>query len=270
MIIDVHTHLGRNEKMNARVGDLLRSMDAARIDKALVFAGTINGCPTEDLLKEIAPHHDRLFGVVGVELSKMFTYDNESERFRNEHDPFYNQRLAEQLSQPNVVAAKFYLGYEHFMPDDPAIYQAMRMIKAADKTAIFHTGDCYRAIKNAKLKYAHPLGIDDVATDFPDTRIVIAHMGYPWHRDAAEVCYKNKNVFADVSGFVYGKFDDKQLASFERVVNEFIDVAGGHDRLLFGSDWPISDQSSYISTKDSALRDVWLGMMTNVERAFKL
>ncbi len=102
--------------------------------------------------------------------------------------------------------------------------------------------------RGAKLKYAHPLGIDDVATDFPTTRIVIAHMGYPWHRDAAEVCYKNDNVFADVSGFVYGEFGYTEAQHFKCVMDEFIEVAGGSRQLLFGSDWPISDQTSYTAT----------------------
>ena len=262
MIIDCHTHLGRNENMQARAIDLLRSMDDAGIDRSLVFAGSINGCPNLDLLKEVAPHADRLYPVVAVELT-IEAQDPE----RTAH--VIGQRLHHLLEDhPSIVAAKFYLGYEHVFPDDPRVYAAMRTITVHGKTAIFHTGDCYCKIRNAKLKYAHPLGIDDVATDFPDTRIVIAHMGYPWHRDAAEVCYKNPNVYADISGFVYGHFDAASQGHFGRVTTEFVEVAGGCERLLFGSDWPISDQSSYVSV---ARRELPFDMMQeNILRAFSL
>lgn len=260
MIIDVHTHLGRNKNMTARVDDLLRSMDTAGIEKSFVFAGAVMGCSTDDMLKEIDPYHDRLSGVAAVELGSIL-----SEGRLNQT---YFDKLSRQIQDPRIIAAKFYLGYEHFYPDDEVVRYAMDLIASVGKTAIFHMGDCYRCIRNAKLKYAHPLGIDDVATDYPGTRIVIAHMGYPWQRDAAQVCYKNANVFSDVSGFVYGGFDATSLKQFKRVIDEFIDVAGSSDRLLFGSDWPISNQQSYVdSINEMGLMDQ---LQNNVTRVFTI
>jgi predicted TIM-barrel fold metal-dependent hydrolase len=70
--------------------------------------------------------------------------------------------------------------------------------------------------------------------------------------DAAEVVYKNENVFADVSAFLIG-----EVADFERMkttgvwdrtvkrVQEAIEFAEHSDRFLFGSDWPLSPITTY-------------------------
>ena len=65
---------------------------------------------------------------------------------------------------------------------------------------VFHTGDTYSS--RGKLKYADPLTIDEVAVDHRDVRFVIAHAGYLWIQSAAEVTYKNSNVFIEASAFM--------------------------------------------------------------------
>lgn len=129
-------------------------------------------------------------------------------------------------------------------------------------------GDTLKTVKSARLKYAHPLAIDDIASDFEEVTFVIAHMGYPWHKDTAAVCYKNDNVYADISGFVYGEFTGKDAHNFDQVITEFTSFTGSHDKLLFGSDFPISDQSSYISTINEIV-DVQV-LTNNVKKVFKL
>ena len=258
LITDVHTHLGRRSNASARVDCLLRSMDTARIDTALVFAGSVSGARTNDMLDEIDAHLDRLSGVAAVELSaiagdiafgRSVTVD----------------ALSATLRDQRVVAAKFYLGYEHFDASSNVVRTAMHAVDAAKKTAIFHSGHCHHSAKDARLKYAHPLSIDDVATVFPDARIVIAHMGHPWQLDAAAVCHKNANVFVDVSGFVYGSFDGTTTRRFRAALEEFSELP---DRILFGSDWPVSDQSSYVDVCNNVFD--WGVIGQNTSRAYTL
>lgn len=250
MIIDTHTHIGRNMHINASVDDLLISMDKAKIDKSLVFAGKLNDISNEYLLEQIIPHADRLYGVA------CFHPGDDVRRLR---------RLLEDT--PQIVAVKFYTGYDHWFPNDENVTDALFVCEQRNITAIFHCGDCLASVQHAKLKYAHPLGVDEVAVDYPDTRFVIAHMGYPWHRDAAEVCYKNSNVYADVSGFVYGKFKPDDMAKFCKVINEFVDISS-IDKLLFGSDFPISDQNSYAEVTEQIMR---LSMNATIaEKVFNL
>lgn len=232
-IIDCHTHLGRNEHINYSVEQLLHSMDNARIDKALVFAGQLNDAPNSFLLKEIPQYKDRLFGV-----ASFHPWQSNDEDIA---------KLKGAVESGHIVAVKFYLGYDHWYPSDERIYQILEYLDGKNITAIFHCGDCLNTMKGAKLKYSHPLGIDEVAVDFPNQKIVMAHMAYPWHRDAAEVVFKNANVYTDISGFVYGDFSEKDEVYFKKVIGEFLEVAGGDSKMLFGTDAPISNQNSYMA-----------------------
>jgi predicted TIM-barrel fold metal-dependent hydrolase len=262
MIIDCHTHLGRNDHIRARVAELLKSMDEAKIDKSFVFAGSLNAYDNETMLEEIKPYRDRLYAVAAWD----FEY-----RYKNrDADMFAQEEQIVRLYQSGeIVAVKFYTGYYHKMPSECA--EILWRLNEIGCPAIFHCGDCLNSVKCAKLKYAHPLNIDDVAVDYPKMNFIIAHMGYPWHRDAAEVCYKNSNVYSDISGFVYGKFSSDDYSKFVKTLDEFTDIASS-EKLLFGSDWPISNQSSYVSTLTSILGPYKAKplMDDNIKKAFKL
>lgn len=234
MIIDAHTHIGFGGAITAKPEDLLHSMDRSQIDKALVFAGAMNACSTEQLLKAIKPHRDRLVAIGSVSPLQG-------------HDGAERSLICEGLESGDIAGLKFYPGYEHYFPYESAVRPYLEWLQRYDKPAIFHSGDCYDKVPGAKLKYAHPLHIDELAVEMPDLKIVIAHLGYPWQNDAAQVCYKNKNVYADLSGFVYGDFDDAHRNHFRQVVRQFRQVCYDPSKILFGSDWPISDQASYVN-----------------------
>lgn len=240
MIIDSHTHLGRNQHIKANAKELLKSMDAAKIDKALVFAGELNDAPNEWMLEQIKKHRDRLYPIMA--------YD---------HPHWHDINARKMVEDFQIAGIKFYTGYDHYYPidlyqdtgDTPRLPSSMyhnplQVCSDFKIPAIFHCGDCLNSVKQAKLKYAHPLNIDEAAVDYDDVNFVIAHVGYPWVRDTAEVCYKNANVYTDISGFVYGKFEREDQLKFEKMLTEFLSISGT-DRLLFGTDWPIADQSSY-------------------------
>lgn len=248
MIIDCHTHIGRNENISASVPQLLRSMDEAGIDKALVFANKIGAADNEYLLKQIAPHKDRLYGVAAAhpdEWKRMSEIQEDAKKIINWY------------GEGKIVACKFYTGYEHYYPSSDVIAEYLNEMEDVGCSAVFHSGDCHSSChKKAKLKYAHPLHIDEVAVDYPNINFIIAHMGFPWVKDAAQVCYKNSNVYADMSGFVYGKFTYEDECKLHRCFNDFWDIAPS-EKLLFGTDWPISDQKSYMEAlwgKDGSTR----------------
>ena len=118
------------------------------------------------------------------------------------NDPEHLDRVERQLQAGRVKGFKAYLGYLHHGPASPGYAPYYRLAARYQIPVLFHSGDTYAA--SAKLKYAHPLLIDEVAVDYPDTNFVIAHGGCPWFVDAAEVIYKNANVWADLSGIFVG------------------------------------------------------------------
>lgn len=254
MLVDCHTHIGRNHHINSSVDDLLKSMDKAGVDKSLVFAGKLNDCPNNYLYDQLKGHRDRLYGIAAW-------HPDDANLIDDRH------RLFDDIDEGKVVGVKFYLGYDHWYPHDHRIYDILGKLQKSNVPAIFHCGDCLSSVNHAKLKYAHPLGIDEVAVDYPNLKIVIAHVGFPWVIDTAEVCYKNKNVYTDISGFVYGNFDDDSKFKFQKMIDQFTDIASS-DKLLFGTDFPISNQKSYVESLDGIFNPTYLS--ENVIKVFNL
>lgn len=259
MIYDCHTHIGRNKHINSSIKDLLNSMDRANISKSLVFAGKLNDVDNEYLLKEIKNHRDRLYAVAAFH-----PYDTEIE----------TSILKKCIEERQFVAVKFYLGYDHWYPNDSRIYEMLNFINEHKVAAIFHCGDCLNSVKAAKLKYSHPLNIDDPATDFPNINFIIAHMGNPWILDTAQVCYKNDNVYTDISGYVYNNFSEEMKKCFHEDISHFLKICSKPEKLLFGTDFPISNQKSYVETINDYFcqyGQINPELMTdNVKKAFNL
>lgn len=167
-------------------------------------------------------------------------------------DDAHMHAVEEELRKGKVVALKAYLGYLHFGPDAPEYEPYYVLAAQYHLPFIFHTGDNYST--TAKVRYAHPLLVDEVAVDHRNVNFVMAHFGNPWIADAAEVIYKNPNVWADLSGlFVSGreKLTSKQsqdslndiIASIQRGMR----YTEKPDRFLYGTDWPLAPMKEYFT-----------------------
>ena len=124
--------------------------------------------------------------------------------------------------------------YQNF---EPMGAPARRVYEAAIRLGlpiVFHQGTS--PFPNAPLRYAHPLVSDDIAMAYPELRMVLAHMGHPWHTDTLMVIRKHPNVYADVSGLLYRPWSTYNAL---RLAYEW-DVT---HKLLFASDWPVTTPS---------------------------
>jgi predicted TIM-barrel fold metal-dependent hydrolase len=172
------------------------------------------------------------------------------------------RRVDAALAGRQVRALKGYLGYLHFGPDH-AGYQPYYELAARHRVPfVFHTGDTYSAV--AKLRYAHPLLVDDVAVDHPGVKFVLAHLGNPWLTDAAEVVYKNLNVWADLSGLAVGggeafSAQERQdtLQEARESLRRAFRYAERPNRFLYGSDWPLASMAAYRAFIASAIPEVY-------------
>jgi len=81
-----------------------------------------------------------------------------------------------------------------------------------------------------KLKYARPLHIDDVAAEFPDLTIIMAHPAVPWQEEQLAVVLHKGNVYMDLSGCA--------LKYLRPVMTQY-DTTLLQDKVLFGSDYPL-------------------------------
>ncbi|MGD0588836.1 MAG: amidohydrolase family protein [Thermoplasmata archaeon] len=91
---------------------------------------------------------------------------------------------------------------------------------------IFHTGTSI--FPRARNRFADPLFLDDVAVDFPDLTIVLAHGGRPiWMETAVLLARRFPNVWLELSGMPPA-----------RLLEYFPQLPRITEKVLFGSDWP--------------------------------
>jgi uncharacterized protein len=181
-----------------------------------------------------------------------------------------------------IVAFKAYLGYLHFGPEHPNYVPYYKLAAKHHLPVIVHTGDNWST--TAKVKYAHPLRMDEVAVDHGDIRFVLAHFGNPWLMDAAEVVFKNSNVWADLSGLFVGndtmiqelldaaKMPDSAAGLALADLKKAIGYVDNYKKFLYGSDWPLAPMGSYRRLIESLIpkehhQEVF---RTNAECVFKI
>ncbi|HWO76322.1 MAG TPA: amidohydrolase family protein [Bacillus sp. (in: firmicutes)] len=157
------------------------------------------------------------------------------------------EKIEAEIQKDGVVGFKIYLGYYPFYAYDE-IYQSIYQLAAAYQLpVVFHTGDTYS--DRGLLKYSHPLTIDEVAVKNRNVNFMMAHLGDPWVLTAAEVINKNPNVYADLSGWIVGTqadLDKHRHGRFLDHIRHALSYCEQHEKLLFGTDWPLVPVKPYI------------------------
>ena len=183
-------------------------------------------------------------------------------------------RIEAGLKSREYGCIKVYLGYEYQWAYDRHYEPVYRLAEKYGVPVVFHTGDTY--LGKGKLKFADPLTIDEVAVDHPKVNFVIAHCGNPWILSAAEVAYKNANVYLECSAMLTGdlsKLPPEQVEEY--LVKPLAWIFGYVDKpakLMFGSDWPLTNMKSYVEAYKRAIpKEHWNAVFhDNAARLFKL
>lgn len=264
MIIDCHVHLNNYsdetaERLDKNLEELKLQMRRNRVDVALILTSYKNvpGRPSTKATVEAVRNEKNLFVVAGI------SYLNYTLRDLEEVKQF--------IKEGKVVGLKLYPGYEPFMPSDERLKPVYDLAAEMDVPVMIHCGDTYTP--KGKLKFSHPLNVDEVAVDHPDVKFVICHIGNPWIRDTMEVVYKNANVYTDISGLVLGNFSDRFEKFMHKQMQEMLTWGVEPDKCLYGTDWPISSMESYLDFMESLSipqRDKEKMMYENSLKLFKL
>jgi predicted TIM-barrel fold metal-dependent hydrolase len=244
-IIDCHIHLNNYDGLNKtenkvlslqeRLDALIENMKDNDIAYSIVISSykvDENRPSTSEIIDIV--NKNGLADKIGVVAG--FTIDNHTkEDLKN-----YRQWLKDGL----IKGLKLYCGYEHHYPYDERYQIVYDMCTEYGLPVMIHTGDVFYS--RAKVKYSHPLNIDDIAVDNPELKIVMCHIGNPWITDCQEILYKNKNVYADISGLVVGNFTLSGQIHYVSKIKEILNYVDDPHHLLYGSDWPISNMGSYL------------------------
>lgn len=227
MIIDFHNHLsppGSPYRMEA--GMYLEAMDDAGVEKLIILgkdygiAGDLrkDNLDDDDTAAFVRAHPDRFIGFTAVHPDR---------------------DIAVNLARIDRAVHEFGLSgvklnpASGFYPNDQRLYPVYEMISQLGIPAVLHMG-IKPPSEESRLKYCHPIYIDDISVDFPDLRLVIAHAAYPWVEDLIMAALYAPNVSVDIS--TLNQIEDALgyavvLPTLEKLVR-----ALGAGRVLFGSD----------------------------------
>jgi predicted TIM-barrel fold metal-dependent hydrolase len=165
----------------------------------------------------------------------------------NPHRGEEGVRAAKRLiNDYGVKGFKFHPTVQEFFPNDRLAYPLYEAIAEAKLPALFHTGQTgvgagTRGGGGLRLKYSNPLCLDDVAADFPDMPIILAHPSFPWQEEALSVATHKPQVYIDLSGWS-PKYFPPILVQYANTLLK--------DKILFGSDYPVLHPEKWVEEFD--------------------
>jgi predicted TIM-barrel fold metal-dependent hydrolase len=254
MIIDTHSQLWTEDALKTFPSAMLRSyeekfkevrtfeleeivtdMDQAGVDKSVIVAIDAETMshykvPNELVAEAVKRFPNRFIGFAGVDPHKGVLAVDE---------------LVRSVEEMGLVGAKFIPHLLEMQPNDPRMYPVLQKAQEFNIPVLFHTGTHFHT--GARLKYCHPLSLDDVAIDFPELKIIAAHFGFPWFYEALAVAQKNENVYFNIAGWA-----PKHIPGYViRMMNGPL-----RGKALLGSDFPLIPRARIIKElKELSLKE---------------
>ena len=161
------------------------------------------------------------------------------------------QELARAVKEKGCRGWKMYPP-NGFYPDDKEFDPYYKLCVDLNIPIIIHQGFTPR---HKHVKYARPDYVDRVAADFPDLKIVLAHVGFPWQDEALMIAYKNPNVSIDVSGWQV--FASTVPMKVYKMIGDAKIMRVFPNRVLFGSDFPLFEYTMPLKK--------WVNFFTNLQ-----
>jgi predicted TIM-barrel fold metal-dependent hydrolase len=139
------------------------------------------------------------------------------------------------VSDYGVRGLKLHPNAQEFYPNDRRVYRLYEVFQENQLPVLFHSGHTgvgagERGGGGIRLKYSNPMFVDDVAVDFPDMTIILAHPSFPWQDEALSVARHKPLVHIDLSGWSPKYFPPSLVQHANSILQ---------DKVLFGSDYPL-------------------------------
>ncbi|MFG1710278.1 amidohydrolase family protein [Nonomuraea sp. M3C6] len=184
--------------------------------------------PNEEVAQACADNADVLIPFAGVDPWKGRVAVRQARRLVEEH---------------GVRGFKLHPNLQAFFPNDRMAYDLYETIAELQVPVLFHTGQTGIGAGvpgggGVRLKYSNPLHVDDVAADFPDLTIILAHPSFPWQDEALAVATHKPRVHIDLSGWS-PKYFPPQLVQYANTLLQ--------DKVLFGSDYPLISPDRWLA-----------------------
>ncbi len=279
-MIDIHTHpvlikeMVEEEKLDlvTRKGFNLQNtfqpletfflqMDVAGIEKAVLLpidATSTLGYPifTNQGIAKLTQRSSRFIGFASVD----------------PHDSQSRAKLKEAILDLGLKGIKLDPGLQAFYPNDQELgYPLYEEAQTQGLPILFHCGLSWEPA--SRMKYSHPLFLEDVVQDFPELKIIIAHLGWPWVLEAVALALKHPNIFLDTSAL----YADTPKKFLRFLLTQQIPITiienSLREQILFGSNYPcIEIKKMAEAIKDLPLSEDTLRLIfsENARRVLKL
>jgi hypothetical protein len=235
MIVDCHTLVwSERARFGPQSGSLRLQADSAHeqrhlaaidpVDRAIVLGFKSNyletEIPNEFVADYVRRNPEKLIGFAGIDPTEDAALDS----------------LAEAQDHLRLKGVTLSPGLQDFHPADTRVQELYAAIERRNMPLLIEQNHRSPA---AKMEFSRPILLDEVARDFPNLVIVIAHLGYPWVDETLVLLGKHRNVYADVSGLLRSPW-----LTYSALVSAH--EYGVMDKLLFGSDFPFRSPTAAI------------------------
>jgi uncharacterized protein len=219
------------ERAKALWGDpegekLLQSMEEAGIDFTVVCA--VDNAESEVFTSELVEWQNRTVAEVARRNpDKVMALAGVDPRRENASD-----LLRQAFEEFGMRGLKYHADYG-YDPSGPESYKLLEIVQENRGILLTHTGPL---MPPARPKYSEPILLADIGVDFPDVKVIAAHMGQANWRPWAVLAGHQPNLYGDLAmwdAFAFGRYE-----LFCRELRDLIDYAGVR-KVLFGSDNPI-------------------------------
>src|SRR5579883_1216856 len=156
------------------------------------------------------------------------------------------------IKSGGIRGFKLHPPLQQFHANDKIAYPFYEVVAEAKLPVVFHTGHSGIGTGmpgggGVRLKYGNPMDMDDVAVDFPDMPIILAHPSFPWQDEAISICLHKPNVYIDLSGWSPKYFSPTLIQYANSRLQR---------KVLFGSDYPFITPDRWIADFEKiAIRD---------------
>jgi len=255
--IDVHVHLETDESDNATNEAAKKYFGSSGLDRnrhalAEYYRSRKIGCV-------IFSVDERLTGRMQIPNDEVAAFAAENSDIMLAFasvDPMRGQVAVEEakrlIASGSIRGFKLHPPVQQFHANDKRAYSFYEVVNAAKLPVIFHTGHTgigagMRGGGGVRLRYGNPMDIDDVAVDFPDMPIIMAHPSFPWQDEAISVCLHKPQVYIDLSGWS-PKYFSPTLVQYANTLLK--------RKVLFGSDYPLIAPDRWLADfRNIAIRD---------------
>lgn len=195
-------------------GAFLEYLDQIGIDYACILAELCplnTGICTNEQVRDFCRGRDRLIPFCDL---NPFLYANLREELRRK------------VEDEGFRGVKLLPSYQHYYLNEQRMYPLYGEAERLDVPILIHTGSSI--FPQTLIKYANPVHLDDVARDFPNLKLIMAHSGRGlWYGEAFFLSKLHANLYMEIAGLPPAK-----------LFTYFPEFAKNTDKIIFGSDWP--------------------------------